>query len=617
MISLKTIEFYAYRATGTEKHSIFRGGPVKFRATLDNSIDLTGCTSLRLDIRRSVTDTESPLASEEITSFSGTVYDFEFSTAQTNHDVESAWLVLSAFYPEGAGDTDDNLDPLYIAELTVVPHNASSLLPSPPEISVCMTRSYADTLYLSNSGAGLSILGRYSTGSGAIQSISVGSGLYLSSGAINASGVSSISWGVINGSLSSQSDLWNELLSKQNSGANLTSISSYSFSNTIPYYQSPGVFSSVSFTSGIGFSSGILSFTGQLTTPIGNKGDITVSIGDVWTINSSSIDFGKIQNIHSGYILGRTGAGSGAIEELLASQFGLSLLAQSSASLARNVLGVDQSGTDNSIPVTLSGGKNYLSLSGQNINLNYISLVSDVTGNLSVGNLNGGLNAQSNSWWRGDGYWTGIYSSNIVDASEGGYTTDDAGKVVIYNNGGALSSSTKLRIWEDKDQNYYTDILGIGDGSANEVQFPSTGLVAMRDWVSSNYQLYDPYLTGATGNLQDQINQKITSGSLGSAAYVDTSYFSRRYITGFTTFNFGVENYSVSNTINNTDVTLTGMKSCSFIPIPSGITSIDDFAINGLSFQMGSIVDFTSFDLVAVAANRATSGYTIKYLIEI
>lgn len=148
MISPKTIEFEAYRGTGPARHTLFKGGPVKFVATLDNSIDLTGCTSLRLDIRESATDTNNPLASEEITSFDGYIYEFEFSTAQTNQTITSGWLVLSAYYPEGVGDTDDNLDPLYIAELTFVPHNASLLAPQPPNAAVALTQDAADARYL-------------------------------------------------------------------------------------------------------------------------------------------------------------------------------------------------------------------------------------------------------------------------------------------------------------------------------------------------------------------------------------------------------------------------------------------------------------------------------------
>lgn len=144
MISPKTIQINAYRATGTENHSIFRGGPVKFVFDLDNTIDLTGCTSLRLDIRGSVTDTNDPLATEVITTLPAgqATYEFEFSSGQTNHDTSSAWLVLSALYPEEGGSEDDNLDPLYIATLTIVLHNASNAAPPPPNAAVLVTSAF-------------------------------------------------------------------------------------------------------------------------------------------------------------------------------------------------------------------------------------------------------------------------------------------------------------------------------------------------------------------------------------------------------------------------------------------------------------------------------------------
>lgn len=187
MISPKTIELYAYRGTSASKHILFKGGPVKFIANLDASIDLTGCSSLRLDIRESATDTDNPLATEEITSFEGNRYEFEFSTAQTNQSVTSAWLVLSALYLEGSGGTDDNLDPLYIAEITFIPHNASILAPNPPDASVALTKTQADERYVINDTTTSSLLGRYSSGSGDFEVISIGSNLSLSgSGVLSA-----------------------------------------------------------------------------------------------------------------------------------------------------------------------------------------------------------------------------------------------------------------------------------------------------------------------------------------------------------------------------------------------------------------------------------------------
>ncbi len=140
MISPKTIRFIAYRATSPAKLSIFRGGPVRFSAYIDPVIDLTGCEFLRLEIRESSTDTNAPLAVSEITTgLTARDFDFDLSSAETNHDISSAWLVVSAYFPEGVGDSDDNLDPLYIAELTVVAHNSSLLSPDPPDTALLPT----------------------------------------------------------------------------------------------------------------------------------------------------------------------------------------------------------------------------------------------------------------------------------------------------------------------------------------------------------------------------------------------------------------------------------------------------------------------------------------------
>jgi len=55
-------------------------------------------------------------------------------------------------------------------------------------------------------------------------------------------------------------------------------------------------------------------------------------------------------------------------------------------STARSNLGVDPAGTDNSTPVTIASGKDYISLSGQELTLGNIDLTSDVTGTLPIGN---------------------------------------------------------------------------------------------------------------------------------------------------------------------------------------------------------------------------------------
>ena len=192
MISPRTISFHAYRGTSAGSHSIFRGAPVKFVAVFDDEIDLTGCTSLRLDLMASSTDTGAPLATKEITVIPASEYSFIFSSAQTNHANTEAWLVLTAYYPEGVGEVDDNLDPLYVANISIAPYNAGLLAPSPPSAAIALTQAQADERYLINSGNTDILLGRYTAGTGVFQEIALGTNLTLSE------------LGVLDASLSSQ-----------------------------------------------------------------------------------------------------------------------------------------------------------------------------------------------------------------------------------------------------------------------------------------------------------------------------------------------------------------------------------------------------------------------------
>ena len=88
-------------------------------------------------------------------------------------------------------------------------------------------------------------------------------------------------------------------------------------------------------------------------------------------IADNAVTFSKVQDIASGVLLGRTTSGTGAIETI-------------SASAARTFLNVDTAGTDNSTNVTLSGSRDYLTLSGQQITLGEIDISDDT--NLVAGN---------------------------------------------------------------------------------------------------------------------------------------------------------------------------------------------------------------------------------------
>jgi hypothetical protein len=73
------------------------------------------------------------------------------------------------------------------------------------------------------------------------------------------------------------------------------------------------------------------------------------------------------------------------------SAFGLTLVDDADAATARTTLGVDAAGTDNSTDVTIAAGRDYVTLSGQELTLGAVDLTTDVTGTLPV--ANGGTGA--------------------------------------------------------------------------------------------------------------------------------------------------------------------------------------------------------------------------------
>lgn len=88
--------------------------------------------------------------------------------------------------------------------------------------------------------------------------------------------------------------------------------------------------------------------------------------------------------------------------------------------------------------------------SGTLTNATGLPLSTGVTGNLSVNNLNSGTNANSTTFWRGDGTWT------IPVAGAGGTSTN-----VQYNNAGALAG--------DSGFVYTNGRVGIGTASPTQI----------------------------------------------------------------------------------------------------------------------------------------------------
>ena len=86
-------------------------------------------------------------------------------------------------------------------------------------------------------------------------------------------------------------------------------------------------------------------------------------------------------------------------------------------------------------------------------------------------------------------------------------------------------------------------------------------------------------------------------------------------ITDTATFNFGVEQDEIINTVLNALLTISNFNSFSFVAINTTETSLDDFKLNGVDFNIENIIDGVSFDIRATSSNNASGTYTIKYFI--
>jgi phospholipid N-methyltransferase len=86
-------------------------------------------------------------------------------------------------------------------------------------------------------------------------------------------------------------------------------------------------------------------------------------------------------------------------------------------------------------------------------------------------------------------------------------------------------------------------------------------------------------------------------------------------ISGTAILNFSIEQDVSINTISSALITNSNIVNIVFIPQETTETSLDDFKLNGVSFNIENIVDATSFDIRGNASNNASGNYTIKYII--
>ena len=82
-----------------------------------------------------------------------------------------------------------------------------------------------------------------------------------------------------------------------------------------------------------------------------------------------------------------------------------------------------------------------------------------------------------------------------------------------------------------------------------------------------------------------------------------------------TTSVFLSEENSIVTTISSALITLANFKTFTVIPTETTETSLDDFTLNGVSFNIENIIDAVSFDIRSSSVNNATGTYSYKYII--
>lgn len=158
-----------------------------------------------------------------------------------------------------------------------------------------------------------SILGRYSTGTGSVQFIGLGSGLSIVGGNLTASNA------VADGDkgdivVSGGGDVW-EI---QDGNVTFNKIQNITSSTILGRFTSgSGTVQEITIGSGLSLnaSTGVLTASGGVDD--GDKGDITISSG-TWTIDAGAVTLAKMANMATASLLGRNTAGTGSPEVLSA-----------------------------------------------------------------------------------------------------------------------------------------------------------------------------------------------------------------------------------------------------------------------------------------------------------